>query len=170
MQRRRSIITSNSEEVPNTGENSQFFPICRLKIRLIWKDIPNEAGFGNEEIKDAGLIDVDNTEQVEISDDEAFNFFRTVSDQLIHPSLECKTADAITMILAYFLQHHLTWVALEDLLKLLHNILGDDSNLPKTKYLFKKCFGPNQRTIIHFYCKKCSVYLRKLGIVSKQQK
>ncbi|HEY0222578.1 MAG TPA: hypothetical protein VGC17_07305, partial [Lactovum miscens] len=56
------------------------------------------------------------------------DFFRTITDQLIHPSLDCKTTDAITMILAFFLQHHLTWVALEDLLVLLHNMLGDNSN------------------------------------------
>lgn len=91
--------------------------------------------------------------------DSTDDFFRQISDQLIHPNLLSKTADAITMILAYFLQHHLTWVALEDLLKLFHNILGDDSNWPKTKYFFKKCFGPEQHSIFHFYCKKCMVYI-----------
>lgn len=100
-----------------------------------------------------------NVETVETSHSDTEDFFRVISDQLIHPNLECKTADAIIMILSFFLQHHLTWVALEDLLTLFHNILGDESNLPKTKYFFKKCFGPNQRTVIHFYCKKCMVYL-----------
>lgn len=80
------------------------------------------------------------------------DYFNIISEQLIHPNLDCKTADAIAMILAYFLQHHLTWVALEDLLTLFHNIIGDESNLPKTKYLFKKCFGSGQRSIFHFYC------------------
>lgn len=96
---------------------------------------------------------------VEMSDGDIDDFFREISDQLIHPNLQCKTADAITMVLAFFLEHHLAWVALEDLLKLFHNILGEDSNLPKTKYFFKKCFGPNQRTVIHFYCKNCMVYI-----------
>lgn len=52
------------------------------------------------------------------------DFFRSINDQLIHPNLQCKTADAIVMILAYFLKHNLTWVALEDLLEIFHNILG----------------------------------------------
>lgn len=87
------------------------------------------------------------------------DYFMEISDQLIHPNLQCKTGDAIAMILAYFLQHHLTWVALVDLLKLFHNVLGDDSNLPKTKYFFKKCFEQNQKPTFHIYCKNCKVYI-----------
>lgn len=63
------------------------------------------------------------------------------------------------MILAYFLQHNLTWVALEDLLILFHNILGDESRLSNTKYLFKKFFGQTDRAIFHFHCKKCLIYI-----------
>lgn len=74
------------------------------------------------------------------------------------------------MILAFFLQHHLTWAALEDLLKLFHNILGDESNLPKTKYFFKKCFNQNQKAIFHFYCKSCKMYIDTYdGIRSRQE-
>lgn len=69
---------------------------------------------------------------IQLKDDDD-DFFNLISDQLIHPNLSCKTADAITMILAYFLSHHLTWVALEDLLVLFHNVLGDElmSNIKK---------------------------------------
>lgn len=112
------------------------------------------GGIENDDMEDR-RINVENIEQM--SDDE--DFFRAITGQLIHPNLQCETTDAITMILAFFLQHHLTWVALVDLLTLLDNILGDYSNLPKTKYFFKKCFGSNQRTIIHIYCKKCMVYI-----------
>lgn len=101
-------------------------------------------------------LQIEEIPQASCPDDDYFNI---ISEQLIHPNLDCKTADAIAMILAYFLQHHLTWVALEDLLTLFHNILGDESNLPKTKYLFKKCFGSDQRSIFHFYCGKCLVYI-----------
>jgi hypothetical protein len=93
----------------------------------------------------------------ENTDDD--DFFRIISDQIIHPNLQCKTADGIVMILAYFLRHNLTWVALEDLLEVFHNVLGEQSNLPKTKYFFKKCFGQNQRAVFHFYCKNCLLYL-----------
>lgn len=87
------------------------------------------------------------------------DFFRSITDQIIHPNLQCKTADAIIMILGYFLRHDLTWVALEDLLDLFHNVLGDESRLPKTKYFFKKFFGPNKKAIFHFNCKNCMKYI-----------
>lgn len=126
-----------------------------LKLHYKFLNVANETQFINGGIENDRVI---NVETVETSDSDTEDFFRVLSDQLIHPNLECKTADAIIMILSFFLQHHLTWVALEDLLTLFHNILGDDSK-PKTKYFFKNCFGLNQRTVIHFYLKKCMVYL-----------
>lgn len=101
-------------------------------------------------------LDIEDVPHASNPDDDYFNI---ISEQLIHPNLDCKTAEAIAMILAYFLKHHLTWVALEDLLTLFHDILGDESNLPKTKYLFKKCFGLDQRAVFHFYCGECMVYI-----------
>lgn len=36
---------------------------------------------------------------------------------------------------------------------------GEHSNLPKTKYFFKKCFDSNQPSVFHFFCKSCSLYI-----------
>lgn len=87
------------------------------------------------------------------------NFFNSITDEVIHPNLECKISDAVLMILNYFLEHRLTWVALEDLLNLFLYVLGSSSRLPKTKYFFKKCFGVEDSAVFHFYCKHCSLYL-----------
>lgn len=92
-------------------------------------------------------------------EDRDDNFFDSVTDELIHPNLECKVSNAVLMILSFFLEHQLTWVALEDLLQLFSHVLGPNSHLPKTKYFFKKCFDVNDRAIFHFYCKNCDLYL-----------
>lgn len=90
------------------------------------------------------------------------DFFSSMNDESIHPSLHCKTSDAILMILEFFLHHHLTWTALEDLLQMFHSMLGYQSTLPKTKYLFKKLFGTNQENVFHFYCQNCNLYIDTL--------
>ncbi|XP_037041520.1 uncharacterized protein LOC119078151 [Bradysia coprophila] len=132
------------------------------------RDNVNESEIADGSVGNDGPSPVDNN--LKTIDANTEDIFAAISDQLIHPNLQCTTLDAITMILSFFLQHHLTWTALEDILKLFHNILGDDSNLPKTKYFFKKFFGANQRTIIHFYCKKCMVYLNTYEGLKSQQK
>lgn len=105
-----------------------------------------------------GLCEDDNIEDNMENDD----FFHLIDDTLIHPNLSCKTADAILMILEFFLHHHLTWVALSDLLQLFHSMLGSNSTLPKTKYFFQKFFGSNEQAIFHFYCQNCNLYIDTL--------
>lgn len=74
----------------------------------------------DDEVVDDVQIDESNNQEVNNDD----NFFQSINGQIIHPNLQCKTTDAIIMILSYFLKHSLTWVALEELLELFHNILG----------------------------------------------
>lgn len=75
------------------------------------------------------------------------DLFNESNCELIHPNLQCQTADAIIMILEYFLHHKLTWVTLEQLLKLFTLF----SRLRKTKYFFKKILGTeNQICYISF--------------------
>lgn len=72
-------------------------------------------------------IQIDESNNPDINNPDINNdddFFQSINGQLIHPNMQCKTADAIIMILSYFLKQSLTWVALEDLLDLFHNILG----------------------------------------------
>ncbi len=86
-------------------------------------------------------------------------FTKFINEGFVHPKLNCKLADTIIIILEFFLRHHLTWVALDNLLNLFHKILGDESLLPKTKYFFKKILGGKQNAIFHFYCQNCRLYI-----------
>lgn len=103
-----------------------------------------------------------NTDNINEEDLESDDFFNSINDELIHPNLNCRTADAILMILEFFLHHHLTWVALQDLLQLFHVMLGCNSNLPKTKYFFQKIFESDRQAILHFYCENCNLSIDTL--------
>lgn len=104
---------------------------------------------------DTGYEEVEKQEKDEFDD-----FFNSANDETVHPNLKCQTADAIIMILEFFLHHKLTWVALDQLLQLFHAIIGVDSRLPKTKYFFRKVLGhEKQCAVFHFYCKNCNMYV-----------
>jgi Transposase family tnp2 len=61
------------------------------------------------------------------------------------------------MILAFYLRHNLTWVALEHLLKLVNAVKPGAA--PTTKYLFTRMLHTSYTPIFHYYCKKCMRYL-----------
>lgn len=64
--------------------------------------------------------------------------FTAMGDETVHPNLSFKAIDAVFLILSYYIRHKLTWVVLSNLLTLLHNILGEQSILPRKclkKYL-----------------------------------
>lgn len=113
---------------------------------------------------DPAIFVIDNDESEECYDSDTGDeddFFNTITDQLIHPNLNCKVADAILMILSFFLRHRLTWVALEDMLALFDALIGTQSRLPKTKYFFKKVLQveKDESAVFHFYCKNCQLYI-----------
>lgn len=85
-----------------------------------------------------------------------------MGDETIHPNLSFKTADAVLLILSYYIRHNLTWTALSNLLTLISILLGDQSTLPKTKHMFKKIFGKDIKPQFHFYCRKCRMYIGTL--------
>lgn len=70
-----------------------------------------------------------------------------------------KTPSAVLMILAFFLRHNLTWVALEHLLQLINGI--SPGAVPTSKYLFSKLLPSTQKPTYHYYCRKCCLYLGK---------
>lgn len=148
-------IRSQYECEDSVAENNNFSD----KNEIDYSSVRNE---GQQNIIVAQRAD---SQEEDVNDE---NFFDTMNDTFVHPNLNCKTADAVIMILEYFLRNRLTWVALEGMLKLFHSILGDESQLPKTKYLFKKVFGDNDQAIFHFYCKNCGLYLDTLDNLKKQ--
>lgn len=73
-------------------------------------------------------------------------------NQKVHPLLECSKLDAMQMVLAFFMRHNLTFVALEDLMHLINKILGNEA-LPTSKYFFFKLFSKNYQPKHVFFCK-----------------
>lgn len=76
----------------------------------------------------------------------------------IHPELDCSKLAALQMILAYFMKHNLTQVALEDLLLLVNTIIGYTC-LPESKYLFFKLFSKKYKPKHIFFCTGCHAEL-----------
>lgn len=81
--------------------------------------------------------------------------------QLVHPSISCNKLEALQMVLMFFMRHSLTFVALEDLLKLINKILKVNS-LTTTKYKFFKLFTNQYKPKHIFFCKVCSNELELL--------
>lgn len=92
-----------------------------------------------------------------INDSEEELFYK---NQLVHPLLSCNKLEALQMVLMFFMRHNLTFVALEDLLKLINKILQFNS-LPTTKYKFFKLFSKHKAKHV-FFCKGCSNELELL--------
>lgn len=90
-----------------------------------------------------------NLNQVE-SEEELF-----YKNQRIHPAIPCNKLEAMQMILMYFMRHNLTFAALEDVIKLINNILKLDA-LPASKYKFFKLFSGRYKPTNVFFCKLCS--------------
>lgn len=84
------------------------------------------------------------------SDEELF-----YKNQRIHPAIPCNKLEAMQMILMYFMRHNLTFVALEDVIKLINNILKLEA-LPTSKYKFFKLFSGRYNPKNVFFCKLCS--------------
>lgn len=150
----------DKEKVISCGEND---------VRYI-NDVPKEAYSEESTISDddaetyyAAEADEGNENigecEEEVPSMKSNGFSQFINNDFVHPQLNFKLADAIIIILEFFLRHHLTWVALDNLLELFHKILGDESRLPKTKYFFKKILGGKQSAIFHFYCQNCGLYI-----------
>lgn len=53
----------------------------------------------------------------------------------------------------------MTNAMIEDFLKFVNKIVGDDKALPCTKYMFQKFFSQGATMEIQFYCPTCCIYL-----------
>lgn len=104
-------------------------------------------------------VDRQQYERPEDSDSEDFGEDEFTYDPFIHENLYCSVNECMKMIESYRIRHNLNWVALKDLIHMLHKIIGRDF-LPKTKYSWQKmCLkGKIQRTY-HYVCPSCGNYL-----------
>lgn len=67
-------------------------------------------------------------------------------------------AEALIMILTHAAKHQITGSQLDDLLKLINCLFGQDV-VPRSKYSFDKMFSNDEHTVeFHCYCKHCKSY------------
>ncbi|XP_051807764.1 uncharacterized protein LOC127535044 isoform X2 [Acanthochromis polyacanthus] len=79
-------------------------------------------------------------------------------DTVISPAGTTK-AEALLMVMSHAAKHNITGTQLEDLLTLINTLFGKEI-LPRSKYLFNKCFKNNSDLVnFHYYCKSCKIYL-----------
>lgn len=99
------------------------------------------------------------------SDDERntfhFNSVPLSSENLNKPlcsSLSITKFETMLMIFYMTLRHSMTSALIEDILKLINKIVGDDNALP-SKYFFQKLFSQGTTMETQFYCPTCCIYL-----------
>lgn len=110
------------------------------------------------------ISDFDMTGDSNDSMNENFDNFCTLNS-----STNCTIQDAYIMIYSYAIRHDLTQTAIEDLIKLVNNIIGN-GKLSPSKYTFKKKFGEKDCTPKkHFTCGKCDLYLGTLKEIEDSQ-
>ncbi|KAG1652613.1 hypothetical protein GQR58_026194 [Nymphon striatum] len=80
-------------------------------------------------------------------------------DEFIYGRSDITKGQAIVTIISFILRHHLTDVAVQDLLEMF-NILAPGC-LPPSKFLLTKGFGSNFDA--HLFCPVCEIYLNKFS-------
>lgn len=120
---------------------------------------PNESTEDAE--KDSWFLFENIDEPFEETDD--FQFENVTDFCLLHPNTDCAVSDAFLMVYAYFIRHTLNWTGLEDLIRLINCIVGDEK-LPPSKHIFKRKFKRIVKCVpvVHFTCHNCGLYLGKL--------
>lgn len=107
------------------------------------------------ELRYASFEELNTNDDFDQTDEPNFDFY---GFSRVHENIDCTKKDALHMIYAYFVRHNLSWTALEDLCRLINNIIGTDC-IPSSKYIFKKIFLKNQpKPVYHFWCSNCNKY------------
>lgn len=131
---------------------------------------------GNSDLDGSIFSDIEseNDSDQNDSDQDAANVLPSIDFddfQRVHESLECTVKEAMNIIYAYSIRHHLNWTEIEDLVQLVNTIIGKNS-LPASKYLFKKMFLQEETELdVHICCEFCYKYLgRKADIIRSNLK
>ncbi|KAL7295964.1 hypothetical protein TKK_0003487 [Trichogramma kaykai] len=137
----------------NENENFQNNPFI-----LEYAEIPNDI-YGNFEIPQ-----FDNVENNDEDDDLSW------IHQRMYPTGDLTVGEAIQEIMDFFIATSLTKIGLERLIQLLHVLLPQPNNLPKSQYRFLKLLYsllPSDSDLIrkHQICEDCFYYL---GCLSNQ--
>lgn len=79
-------------------------------------------------------------------------------DEPLLPSLKTTKFEAFLMVLHIVMRHGMTGPLVEDLLKFINTLLGENV-IPTSIYYFNKLFSPRAHLAFHFYCPLCNEYL-----------
>lgn len=126
--------------------------------------VENEANFHEHLFDHSTFGDFDDTNSNDLGEDNFFSyeFFP------LHPATSCSVSDAMLMIHAYSVRHDLSWTAIEDLIRLLNRVIGENK-IPSSKFLFKRKFSKSIKSdpIKHFVCQECKLYLGTLEEITE---
>lgn len=107
----------------------------------------------------------------EPNDDDDDKMDQNIEDfRILHPNTNCTVYDALLMIHTYSIRHDLSWTAIEDLIKLTNQFIGEDK-LPTSIHLFKQKFKKSIECvpIKHFVCHKCGLYAGTLQDIKERE-
>ncbi|XP_044577818.1 uncharacterized protein LOC123260650 isoform X1 [Cotesia glomerata] len=107
-------------------------------------------------------FDVNHEENIEDDQqDSEFNQERSSIIQSLYENSTRTTDESVLMVPELYIRHKLTKACLNDVLKLLQNLLPEENQLPKTVFqLFSYVhqLAPPLTVIKNFFCKKCLCY------------
>jgi Transposase family tnp2 len=84
----------------------------------------------------------------------------SVCNKPLYEGTSVTVGAAVVLIMTLALRHHLPWVAVDDLLAMMHIVLPVSSLLPRSRYLFEKLFRSCAGIYdLHYYCPHCYSYL-----------
>jgi len=76
------------------------------------------------------------------------------------PNVPTTKFEALLMVLHIVMRHGMTGPFIEDILKFINILLGEEA-IPTSQFIFKKLFSPKVHLQFHFYCGDCDQYLGK---------
>ncbi len=93
------------------------------------------------------------------------NIFHERGNDKIYNGLQCTRGQLLSLLIAFYLRHKLTKIALQDLLTLIN--VAVPNAVPDTKYFLERYFFKGSSLVEeHYYCPKCGNYF---GLYDKEQ-
>ena len=101
--------------------------------------------------------DIDNDDESDIENDDAFNIIKSQ----IYEGSQVSVDEAVFIIMEHFIEHKITKVTLQNMLKICSKLLPQNNLLPRSNFKLFQWLGtlaPVISEIKHYYCKNCLYY------------
>lgn len=165
LRRKVTEVFSSSEAEELSSSESETNDECDSQIYgdiICVGEVNTSCGlYGDECEIDEGEDEASDEEANESCDEYDFETFdEDISDESDNEDCESSSGysnPVVLLILAFYLRHNLTWIALEHLLQLINEIKPGAA--PTTKYHFLKLLPSSRKPKYHYYCRKCMLYL-----------